>query len=361
LPNSPCGTDMQTRCLTKKALRISWQPALLLFLLVLNGTALGASITVKDSLGRDVEVSLPIRRVVALNSDVLEVLRTLKAEDMVVGVFSEIVREREFWGDLVQKPKPGSWREADMEAIVALHPDIVIAYGRNPGPELERNMAVFNIPVLRLDLYKIDTLEREVTLLGRLLGSEEEAQRFCTWHRNHLTFLRQRLARAEKVPLVYVESYTDYHTVAPGSGGHEMCVLAGGKNIAADLSIPYPRVTPEWVVTQDPDVIVKAAAWGGGYALGDPAPFNRRRDKLMNRPGWRHIRAVQTGRVYVMDSAVWAGPRAIIGMAYLVRWFHPELFPDLDPEKWHREYLEAFQGVPYRGIYVSQVVGEGHR
>ncbi len=77
MPNSPCGTDMQTRCLTKKALHISWQPALLLFLVVLNGTALGASITVKDSLGRDVEVSLPIRRVVALNSDVLEVLLSL--------------------------------------------------------------------------------------------------------------------------------------------------------------------------------------------------------------------------------------------------------------------------------------------
>ena len=352
---------MQPRCLTKKALGISCNPALLLFLLILNGTALGASIAVKDSLGREVEVSLPVRRVVALNSDVLEVLRTLKAEDMVVGVFSEIVREREFWGDLVKKPKVGSWREADMEAIVALRPDIIIAYGRNPGPELERKMAAFNIPVLRLDLYKIDALEREVALLGRLLGREQEAQRFCTWHRNHLTLLQQRLARAQKAPLVYVESYTDYHTVAPGSGGHEICSLAGGKNIAAPLSIPYPRVTPEWVVTQDPEVIVKAAAWGDGYARRDPAAFNQRRDKIMNRPGWQHIRAVQTARVHVMDSAIWTGPRAIIGLAYLVRWFHPGLFPDLDPEKWHREYLEVFQGIPYRGVYVSQVSGEGHR
>lgn len=360
MPNSPCGTDMQANSLTKKAFHTAWLPALLLFLPVLSGTAQGASITVKDSLGREVEVSLPIRRVVALNSDVLEVLRALKTEDMVVGVFSEIMRGREFWGGLVQKPKVGSWREADMEAIVTLDPDIVIAYARNPGPELERKMTAFGIPVLRLDFYKIDTLEREVTALGRVLGRGQEARRFCDWYSQHLDQVEKRLEKAKKTPSVYIESYTDYHTVARGSGGHEMCVLAGGKNIAAELSIPYPRITPEWVVTRDPDVIVKAAS-GSEYALEDSAPFNRRRDRLMNRPGWRYIRAVQTGRVYVMDSAVWAGPRAIIGLAYLVRWFHPEFFPDMDPEKWHREYLEAFQGVPYRGIYVSQVVGEEHR
>lgn len=361
MPNSPCGTDMQTRCLTKKALRISWQLVLLLFLLVLNGAALCASITVKDSLGRDVEVSLPVKRVVALNSDVLEVLRTLKAQDLVVGVFSEIVREREFWGDLVQRPRVGSWREADMEAIAALRPDIVIGYGRNPGPELEKKMAVFGIPVLRLDFYKIETLEREVMALGRVLGREKEARRFCDWHRRHLEDLRKRLERAKTKPTVYVESYTDYHTVAPGSGGHEMCVLAGGKNIASGLSIPYPRVTPEWVVSQNPEVIVKAAAWGGGYTLLDPMPFNRRRDAIMSRSGWRHIAAVATGRVHVMHSAIWTGPRAIIGMAYLVRWFHPNLFSDLDPEAWHREYLEVFQGMPYRGVYVSEDLGEADK
>jgi len=327
-------------------------------LLRLNATAAAQSIAVRDSLGRQVTVALPVQRVVALNSDCLEVLRTLQARDLVVGVYAEIVRERNFWGQLALRPKVGSWREADVEAIAALQPDLVIAYGRNPGPELEKKAAVFGIPVLRLDLYKIDALEREVTLLGRLLGRDEEAGRFCRWHREHLDFLRRRLARAPSRPPVYVESYTDYHTVGPGSGGHEMCALAGGRNIAAGLSIPYPRVTPEWVVTQDPEVIVKAAAWGGGYALPGAEPFNRRRDAIMGRRGWNHIRAVKTGRVHVIDSSIWTGPRAVIGLAHLVRWFHPALFADLDPEAWHREYLEMFQGIPYRGVYVSDPVEE---
>lgn len=314
----------------------------------------GVYVTVKDSTGRLVRVRTPVSRVVAMNSDVLEVLRALKAQGLVVGVFSEIDREKEFWGELAEKPRVGSWREADPEAIVSLRPDLVIAYSQNPGAELERRLAPFNIPVLRLDFYRVEAMEGEVTLLGRLLGHEEEATEFCNWYREKLEAIRNLLKQVKQRPRVYVESYTDYHTVAPGSGGHEMCVLAGGENIAAHLSVTYPRVTPEWVVTQNPDVIVKAVAWGGGYARSDPSFFNDRRKGIMDRAGWQHIKAVQTGRVHVIDSSIWTGPRAVIGIAYLVRWFHPEVSSAVNPEAWHREYLEVFQRVPYRGIYVSQ-------
>lgn len=320
----------------------------------ITGPALGASpLRVTDALGREVEIHRPVHRIVALNSDVLEVIRTLKALDLVVGVYSEIVREPAFWGALVKKPAVGSWRDPDMEAISALNPDLVIAYSRNPSPLLEEKMALFGISVLRLDFYKIETLEREVETLGRLLNREEDAMRFCAWHRRQLAMIRGKIAETPERPRVYIESYTDYHTTGPGSGAHEMCVMAGGTNVAATLSIPYPLVTPEWVVSENPEVIVKAAAYGNGFALTDATPFDLRRDAILQRSVWRHIAAVETGNVHVMDSAVWTGPRAIIGIAYLARWIHPALFADLDPEALHREYLKTFQEVDYRGVFVS--------
>lgn len=360
MPNSPCGTDMRAPRLHNRSFLIGWF-AVFVLLSFLPRAAFGASMTVRDALGRNIEVSLPIQRIVALNSDVLEVLRTLKAEDRVVGVFSEMVRERGFWGALVERPKVGSWRDPDLEAIASLKPDIVIAYSRNPGPLLEKKMALFGIQVLRLDLYKVETLEQEVQVLGQLLGREKEAALFCDWHRRHIEMIREKIDGALTRPSVYIESYTDYHAAGPGSGGHEMCLLAGGRNIAAGLSIPYPRVTPEWVVSRNPEVIVKAAAYGNGYALKDRAPFNRRRDAILHRPAWRHIAAVASGQVHVMDSAIWTGPRAIIGIAYMVRWIHPALFPDLNPEALHREYLETFQGVSYRGAFVSDGLREAGR
>lgn len=325
------------------------------------GTAGAAAMSVRDALGRDIHISLPVERIVTLNSDVLEVLRTLKADNLVVGVFSEIVREPGFWGDLARKPKVGSWCDPDMEAIAALKPDVVIAYSRSPSPELDQKMALFGISVLRLDFYKVDSLEREVRVLGQILNRTAEADLFCEWHRRHLEMIREKIAGVSSRPTVYVESYTDYHAAGPGSGGHEMCTLAGGNNISADFSIPFPQVTPEWVVSQNPEVIVKAASWGNGYNLKDSSLFNKKRDIILKRPAWEHIRAVASGNVHVLDSSIWTGPRAIIGIAYMARWIHPDLFPDLDPEALHKEYLETFQRMPYRGVFTSDDVTEAGR
>lgn len=351
---------MGTRILTTKFVYI-----LLLSVILLipcrQESAFGASLSLRDSLGRDVEISQPIRRIVALNSDCLEVLRILKADDRVVGVFSDIIRERSFWGKLTEKPKTGKWNEPNFEAIAALKPDLVIAYGSNPGSFLEEKLKSFAIPVLRLDFYKIQTLEWEVRLLGKLLGQQSEASRFCDWHRRYSEIIRATIAATSERPAVYIENYSDYRASGANTGGNEMCLLAGGKNIADSFAIPFPLVTPEWVISSNPQVIVKAVSYGNGYVLKNAEPFNRKRADIIARPAWNLIEAVASGKIHVIDGAIWTGPRAIIGIAYMASWFHPGILQELNPEAMHREYLESFQGIPYQGVYVSTSQVEGSR
>lgn len=312
-----------------------------------------------DSLGRKIIVPVPVRRIVALNSDALEALRILNAQDRVVGVFSQIETDSAFWGDLVNKPKVGSWREPNSEIIAELAPDIVLAYAKTPSPEWEARMTSQGIKVLRLDLYKADTLEREVRELGRVLGRTEEAERFCSWNNQWMKRIEDKVDGAANRPWVYVESYSDYQAAAPSSGGHEMVVLAGGRNIAEDLSIPFPRITSEWVVTRNPEVIIKAGSFSSGYGAVDAsAILNKRRDAIMNRPAWNLIKAVATGRVHVLDSSIWVGPRAVVGIAYMAKWLHPDSMSDIDPEALHKEYMETFQRLPYKGVYVSDPAPE---
>ncbi len=334
---------------------LSWITAAGLTTALVVSTMTGAaasSVTVTDSLGQTISLDLPIQRIVALNSDTLEVLRTLDAEELVVGVFSEIGRDSGFWGSLAAKTPVGSWRDPDIEAIAALNPDLVIAYSRNPGSSLEERMRIFGIQVLRFDFYKIETLEREVEVLGELLGREKEARRFCEWHHRYLEVIQKGITPDASRPTVYIESYSDYHAAGPGSGGNQMCVMAGGKNAAEGFDIPYPRVTPEWVMVQNIDVIIKAASCGDGCNVA-VATLNRRREAVMDRPGWNRIPAVRAGDVYVMESSIWTGPRAVIGIACMAKWFHPGLFPNLDPRAMHREYLASFQGVSCQGTFVS--------
>jgi iron complex transport system substrate-binding protein len=316
------------------------------------GETLAGSITVTDALGRKVVLTVPVRRLVALNSDIIEVLRTLKATHLLVGVFSQIEREPEFWGGLANLPKVGSWRDPDPEAVARLQPDLVIGYGKNPGPAFEKKAKELDIQVLRLDLYRLATLEREVRLLGDLLDRQQQAKAFCNWHRRLLDMIQSRLSALPHKPRVYLESYSDFHAAGPRSGANEMCILAGGRNIAASLAIPYPQITPEWVMAQNPDVIVKAASYGNGYAAADASGFNQRRDAILRRPAWHYVPAVQNSRVHVMDSAIWTGPRAVIGVAYMVQWLYPGFFKDLEPQAIHKAYLENFQGIAYKGVFV---------
>ena len=297
-------------------------------------------------------------RVVLLNGCAAEVICALGCEDRVVGVANEILRRSEL-KKLSDKPPVGRWNSPSLERIASLRPDLVIAYRRLPDSRLEEGLKPLGIRVLRIDCYKLDKLEEDIRRLGELFGEEERADELIRFIRSHLDKVRAGLKRLppERRVRVYVESYSDYVSVARGSGGAQMCEAAGGINIAADQPVPYPRVSSEWVVGRNPQVIVKAVSRGRvevGYGVEDASSLRELWREIVSRPGWGMIEAVKRGRVYLIASDIWAGPRAFVGVCYMARWFYPELFGDLDPEKAHREYLRRFLGVELKGIFVYE-------
>ncbi len=63
--------------------------------------------------------------------------------------------------------------------------------------------------------------------------------------------------------------------------------------------------------------------------------------------------AVEDGRVHIISSRVTkGGVRSIVGSLYLAKWFHPDLFEDIDPEAVHRELVQKFYGLELEGVYV---------
>jgi len=76
----------------------------------------------------------------------------------------------------------------------------------------------------------------------------------------------------------------------------------------------------------------------------------------MNRDELASVTAVKNGRVYVLSQDLQSGPRSFLSSEYMAKWFHPELFEDLDPQAIHQEYLTRFQGLDYdldeNGVFV---------
>ncbi len=108
---------------------------------------------------------------------------------------------------------------------------------------------------------------------------------------------------------------------------------------------------------QNPDIIFRKAHSGFGFDVDDPSKAIEEREQIMNRPELAHVTAVSEGRVYLMYSS-WVDipPRHMVGIAYMAKLFHPELFEDLDPEAIQQEYVTGFQHLDYdldeHGIFV---------
>ena len=141
-------------------------------------------------------------------------------------------------------------------------------------------------------------------------------------------------------------------TCGPGSGIDEMCSLAGGHNIASTLSIPYSEITSEWILAESPEVIVKACVSPDAYAAASSNRLRSCYTSVESRPVWNETPALHNKRIHVLAGDVCAGPRAIIGILYMAKWFYPAAMAGLDPEDLHREYLQTFHNMPYQGVYV---------
>ena len=269
-----------------------------LLLLQWPGVSLQAAITVTDDAGQEVRLAQPARRIVSLAPYLTELLFAAGAGHAVVGVseFSDYPEAA------AAVSRIGGGAGLDLEAILALHPDLVVAWqSGNPVNQVERlrslGLTVFlSEPRQLLDVP--DTLLR----LGRLAGTEPVAQvaadRFTARYRQ----LKKRYAQRAAVSVFYQIWAQPLMTL---NGEHlfsDVLRLCGGRNIFAALPALAPQVDIEAVLAADPDVIVVAVDDQGSPLL---SAWQR----------WPSLSAVADGHVYAItrERLVRHTPRILDG------------------------------------------------
>lgn len=325
--------------------------------------------TIVDSMDRTVAIYKPVKRMVVLTYPVAEAVKIVKAESGVVGVSNEhILPKKAFFPILSDLPNIGVPPRPDREAIINLNPDIVFTgriLGGNDG--LEDGLPD-TIALVRWDMGRLERITANVNQVGYLLDKEEEAEEFCDFYKNYID--EKIKGRASEIPeekrmRVYIEMdhLGGNMAFASGSSGHEICVAAGGINIAADLplqsSAPIVEVEKEWLMKEDPDVIIVVVTGRPGlcgYEVDDPEGMEELREDAVNRPGWENLTAVRENRVYLIHKDLVGSTANFIGATYVAKWLYPEIFSDLYPEEVHQEYLTRFQRLNYNldehGVFV---------
>jgi iron complex transport system substrate-binding protein len=319
----------------------------LLTLLTLPFSGFAEEIEVLDSGGRRVKVPKEPKRIIPLSYASAELIRLMGAMDRVVGTTSYIRQRKALIPEAQNIPDLGRAFSPNMEELIRLEPDLVLAWATQPGPELDNRLSDLGVSLLRLDFYLSSTFSEEVRTLAEVLGggAKERAEKYLAW----IETLRKDVAffiGSDKIkkPTVLMEHFNERKILGPGSGAYQLGEMALVKNLAEPLGKEFSVLDEEWVIKQNPDIYVKVISLP---AESEPGENERKAEEarleVMSRRGWEDMNAVKSGRVYAFDTEMAGGPRYILGLYLLCHFFYGDNFPLELYEDYNAEYLKVFQ------------------
>ncbi|OPX74698.1 MAG: Cobalamin-binding protein precursor [Methanosaeta sp. PtaB.Bin018] len=318
------------------------------------------TITIVDSANRTVEVPYPVERVVVLWSNPAKEMRALGAVDRIVGMDQSTKDEvdKGTLPELAKVPVVGTQEEPNYEKIAELKPDVVICLsaGYPPEPnEIQAKLEPFGIKVVGLDFYRTEVWFDEIEKLGKMLDKEKEATEYADFFYSYYDQVNSAIssipdAEKKKVYFEGAKRYQTYGGAGYGSGIPNMIRASGGKDLYPEREELAFEVNPEDVAERNPDVIFKGTPLG--WDAENDTEFKDLRDEIMNRTELASTNAVKNGQVYVISFDVAGGAGKKFGPVFLAKTLYPEKLPNLDPLAFYREYLQKFQGLEYKGVYL---------
>jgi len=277
-------------------------------------TAAPTSLT--DGLGRQITLAETPQRIVSLAPSNTEILFAVGAGSQVVGrdEFSDYPEEAASIENI-----GGSFGEYNVEAIVALEPDLVLAAEINP-PELVQQLEGLGLTVYYLS--NPTTLEEMYTNLETVASlTGRDATELIDSLKARVAAVDEKIMPlSSRIPVFYEIDATDPTkpwTYGPGTFGDLLISRAGGYNIGGNAeNDPYPQLSLEQIVASNPSVII----------LGD-AIWGVTPESVVERPGWETIPAVQSNSIYPIDDNLISrpGPRLVDGLEQLTKLLRPGL------------------------------------
>jgi len=332
-------------------------PIIMLALLIVSSSAATEqTITITDEDGRNVVVPVNPEKIVCVSPAAAEVLCALGASERIIAVTEDCITPslRHYLKD--KELVGASGRNTDLERILELKPDLVIAKTGSLFPEENEKVLVdCRIPVIRYRALHIDTLIPMIRDLGRIVHAEDRAHEIVEWIDHYYNTILERVSQVSesKKPSVYFMSMGHFDwTAGNKSAGDIRIAEAGGRNIAGNLSETVPHVDMEWIIRQKPEIIIFSMA-SNQYRGDTPTEEEMRakRCEIMSLPGFNSIEAVKSGRVYIMDINMASGLSELIALLYYAKWFHPDIFKDLNPREVHAEMLKKYFGMEIDDIH----------
>jgi iron complex transport system substrate-binding protein len=270
-----------------------------------------------DQLGRVVKLDKIPQRIISLAPSNTEILYALGLADRVVAVTDY----DNYPLEVKQKPSIGGFSTPNIERVVALYPDLVLAtsiHQKSVIPNLEQR----GINVLALDPKNTNDVLDAISLVGKVTGKEKEAYTLIAQIQTKIKTVTDKTSQLPQSqrPRVFFVTWNDpLKTAGSGTLQNEFIQKAGGINIAQNLTA-YAGISLEAVVEANPQVIIVGVGMGSG--VDAPLKF------AISEPRLRNTDARQNNQVYPIDIDLTgiAGSRIGDALTEFAKLIHPEIF-----------------------------------
>ena len=271
---------------------------------------------VQDDRGKVFSLSHPPQRIISLSPAITETLFALGLDREIVGVTNLC----DYPAKAKKKTKVGSYIHPNVEKIIALQPDLVLST-THTSLATER-LEELGVPVFVINPKTLKASMDSILSVGKITGKAEEAADIVARLNQRIKAVTDRvknLKEEDKPSVLWQIGSNPLVTVGPGTLGHDLIVLAGGRNIVGNALIEYPRYSLEAILYKNPEVIIVVGMLEGDYSIGETERWNR----------WENLSAVKNRRIHRIDLSLVTrrgSPRVVDGLEEVARILHPELF-----------------------------------
>ena len=252
----------------------------------------------------------PAQRIVSLAPNFTEIIYALGIEDKLVGV----TRFCTYPEEAKQKAIVGGFADPDLERVVALRPDLVLAVTAIVHNNLYARLEQLGIPVLVLGSDSIDQILDNIRDIADAAGESDRGRALIADIRRRLDAVRYAVSGKPKPRVAFIVGREPFYVVGAESFLHELIEIAGGTNIAGGVRERYPAYSFEQIIRDAPDVIIDSTT---GSEMREPG-------ELGDWARYDSIPAVKNGRVHGLDIgvALTPGPRIVDTAQQLARLLH---------------------------------------
>lgn len=274
---------------------------------------------IEDGLGRTITIAATPQRIVSLAPSNTEYLFALGAGDLVVGrdSFSDYPEAATAIADI-----GGGWGELDIETILTLEADLVLAADITAPEQIQALEDVGFIVFAVANPNNLSEMLETVRLIAQITGHTNEAKTLIAELSDRITAIEDKISQAETTPLIFYElDATDPNapwTAGPGTFIETLITQAGGANIGSNLEGAWAQISIEALIVGDPAIIILGdATWGGVTP-----------EAVAARAGWETLSAVQNEQIFTINDNLISrpGPRMVDGLEALAQLIHPALF-----------------------------------